>query len=127
MTAKELDKLLSRFLKILQKKMGKSTNRVHSRQFKEASSATFLRSYLSIFDLDDSVKVPSASNIQNAVTSVSSSYPSASNAVEAIFAGANISSVLDCTFQIMTGPVNIVNKAALKRPRRHIIESGDED
>ena len=37
------------FLKILQKKMEKSTNRVHSRRFKEASSATFLRgSYLSI-------------------------------------------------------------------------------
>ena len=32
------------FLKILQKKIAKSTNRVHSRHFKEASSATFLRS-----------------------------------------------------------------------------------
>ena len=46
-------------------------------------------------NLDDSVKVPSASNIQNAVTSVSSSYPSTSNALEAIFAGTNISSVSD--------------------------------
>ena len=36
------------FLKILQKKIAKSTNRVHSRHSKEASSATFLRSYLSI-------------------------------------------------------------------------------
>ena len=78
-------------------------------------------------NLDDFVKVPSASNIQNAVTSVSSSYPSTSNTLEAIFAGTNISSVSDCTFQIMTGPVNIVNEAALKRPRRHIIESGHED
>ena len=78
-------------------------------------------------NLDDSVKVRSASNIQNAVTSVSSSYPSTSNALEAIFAGANISSVSDCTFQIMTGPVNIVSQPALKRPRRPIIESDDED
>ena len=78
-------------------------------------------------NLDDSLKVPSASNVQNAVTSVSSSHPSTSNALETIFAGANISSVSDCTFQIMTGPVNIVNEAALKRPRRHIIESDDED
>ena len=78
-------------------------------------------------NLDDSVNVPSASNIQNAATSVSSSYLSTSNAREAIFAGANISSVSDCTFQIMTGPVNIINEAAFKRPRRHIIESNDED
>ena len=78
-------------------------------------------------NLDDSVKVPSASNIQNAVTSVSSSYQSTSNTLEAIFAGANISSVMDCTFQIMTGPVNIINEPALKRRRRHIIESDDKD
>ena len=75
----------------------------------------------------DSIKVPFALNIHNAVTSVSSSYPSTSNALEAIFAGTKISSVSDCTFQIMTVPVNIVNEAALKRPRRHIIESDDED
>ena len=78
--------------------------------------------------MDDSAKVPSALNIQNAVTSVSSSYPSTSNALEAIFAGANISYLSDCTFQIMTGrPVNIVNEAVLIRPRRHIIDSDDED
>ena len=78
-------------------------------------------------NLDDSVKVPCASNIQNTETSVSSLYPSTLNTLEAIFAGANISSVSDCTFQIMTGPVNIINEAALKGPRRHIIESNDED
>ena len=78
-------------------------------------------------NLDDSVKGPSVSNTQNAVTSVSSSYRSTSNALEAIFAGANISSVSDCTFQIMTGPVNIVSEPVLKRPRRYIIESDDED
>ena len=78
-------------------------------------------------NLDDSVKGLSVSNSQNAVTSVSSSYQSTSNALEAIFAGADISSVSDCTFQIMTGPVNIVNEPVLKRPRRHIIESKDED
>ena len=66
-----------------------------------------------IFDLYDSVRAPSALNIQNAVISVSSSYPSTSYTLEAIFAGSNISSVSDCTFQIMTGPVNIVNEAAL--------------
>ena len=95
--------------------MAKITNRVHSRR------------HFNIFDLYDSVRVPSALNIQNAVTSVSSSYPSTSNALETIVAGANISSVSDCTFQIMTGPVNNVNEAALKRPRRHITESDDED
>ena len=78
-------------------------------------------------NLDDSVKVPSASNIKNAVTSVSSLYLQTSNALEAIFDGANISYVSDCTFQIMTGPVNIVNEAVLKRLRRHIIERNDED
>ena len=78
-------------------------------------------------NLDDSVKGPSMSNTQIAVTTVSSSYQSTSNEREAIFAGANISSVSECTFQIMTGPVNIVNEPVLKRPRRHIIESDDED
>ena len=112
MTAKELDKLLSRFFKDIAKENGE--------EYEPSSLTSFQRSFqryfsekklpLNIFDLDDSVKVPSASDIQNAVTSVSSSYPSTSNALEAIFAGANISSVSDYTLQIMTGPVNIVKK-----------------
>ena len=44
MTAKELDKLLSRFLlKMSEKKMVKSTSQARSLHFKEASNATFLR------------------------------------------------------------------------------------
>ena len=90
MTAKELDKLLSRFFKDITKENGEeyepssltSIQRSFQRYFSEKKLP------FNIFDLDDSVKVPSASNIQNAVTSVSSSYPSASNALEAIFAGA---------------------------------------
>ena len=101
----------------------------HQRQMSDALSrrnqlATSSYTHISF---DDSVKVRSASNIQNVVTSVSSSYPSTSKALGAIFAGANISSVSDCTFQIMTGPVKIVNETASKRPRRPIIENDDED
>ena len=58
----------------------------------------------------------SVSNIQNAMTSVS--YLSSSNALEARFAGVNISSISGCTFQFMTGPVKIVNNPALKRRQR---------
>ena len=68
-------------------------------------------------NLDDSVKVPSAANIQNTVTSVSSLYPSTSNALEAIFAGANISSVLDCNFQTDQEGRHIIKK---RRRRSHI-------
>ena len=66
MTAKELDKLLSRFLKTLRKKMAKSTSQVHSRHFKEASSATFLRrSYLSISLKMTSFPAAVRSSLQN--------------------------------------------------------------
>ena len=41
----------------------------------------------------------------------------------AVFAGANISSISGCQFQIFNGPVNFV----LKRRRFHIIESDEED
>ena len=107
----------------------KSASLSHQRQMSDALSRRNqpATSSCTHINLDDSVKGPSVSNTQNAVTSVSSSYQSTSNALEAIFAGANISSVSDCTFQIMTGPVNIVNEPVLKRPRRHIIESDDED
>ena len=116
MTAKEVEKALSRFFK------DKLVTKENGKEYKPSSLTSFRRSFqwyfsekklpFNIFDLDDSVKDLSASNIQNAVTLVNSSYLSTSNALEAIFAGANISSVLDCTFQIMTGPVNIVNEAA---------------
>ena len=43
MTAKELDKLLSRFFKEVRKENGEDTNQVRSLHFKEASNATFLR------------------------------------------------------------------------------------
>ena len=107
----------------------KSASLSHRRQMSDALSRRNqpATSSCTHINLDDSVKGPSVSNTQNAVTSVSSSHQSTSNALEAIFAGANISSVSDCTFQIMTGPVNIVNEPVLKRPRRHIIESDDED
>ena len=51
---------------MLQKKMAKSTNRVHSRHFKEASSATFLRrSYLSISLKMTSFPAAVRSSLQN--------------------------------------------------------------
>ena len=114
MTAKELDKLLSRFFKDITKENGEEYEPSSLTSFRRSFQCYFSEKKLpfNIFDLDDSVKDLSASNIQNAVTLVNSSYLSTSNALEAIFAGANISSVLDCTFQIMTGPVNIVNEAA---------------
>ncbi|XP_078361481.1 uncharacterized protein KIAA1958-like [Oculina patagonica] len=65
------------------------------------------------------------SSIQDSATSVSCS--SSSNALEGVFAGANISSISGCTFQVMTGPVQFVNQPAAKRPRRIMIESDDED
>ena len=199
MTAKALDKLLSRFFKDIAKENGEEYEPSSLTSFQRSFQCYFSEKKLpfNISDLDDSVKVPSASSpgqtiatcqrnisqhcwtqhvacvwppccdmlgvvgsnltsfklepttpnmsqhiatrwpnarnmlrptmlryvvlaccdrlaealdIQNAVTSVSSSYPSTSNALEAIFAGANISSVSDCTLQIMTGPVNIVKK-----------------
>ncbi|KAL9988017.1 hypothetical protein ACROYT_G002414 [Oculina patagonica] len=45
------------------------------------------------------------SSIQDSATSVSCS--SSSNALEAVFAGANISSISGCTFQVMTGPGSV--------------------
>ena len=117
-TAKELYKLFSRFFKDITKENGEEyepssltsfqifkpptpdVGAISRRNQPATSSCTDI-------NLDDSVKVHSASNTQNAVTSASSSYPSTSNALEAIIAGANISSVSDCTFQIMTGLVNI--------------------
>ena len=56
-------------------------------------------------NFDDSVKVPSVSSI---------GYSSSSNALEAVFAVANISSMSGCTFQFMTGPVSIVKKTSSK-------------
>lgn len=56
----------------------------------------------------------SVSNIQNVVTSIS--YLSSSNALEALFAGVNISSISGCTFQFMTKPVKLVLKPVLFKP-----------
>ena len=107
----------------------KSASLNHQRQMLDALSRRNqpTTSRCTHINLGDSVKVPSASNIRNAVTSVSSSYQSTSNTLETIFAAASISFVLDCTFQNMTELVNIINEPALKRPRRHIIESDDKD
>ena len=93
-----------------------------SRQKEPANAST---SQINSGSNDNSARFPSVSSIQNSTTSVSCS--SSSNALEAVFAGANISSITGCTFQIMTGPVQFVNEPVAKRPRRIIIESDDED
>ena len=93
-----------------------------SRQKEPANAST---SQINSGSNDNSARFPSVTSIQNSATSVSCS--SSSNALEAVFAGANISSITGCTFQIMTGPVQFVNEPAAKRPRRIIIESDDED
>ena len=65
MTAKELDKLLSRFFKDITKENGE--------EYEPSSPTSFQRSFqryfseklpFNILDLDDSFKVPSPSNIQ---------------------------------------------------------------
>ena len=98
----------------------KSASLGHQRQMSDALSGRKESATASSSDInsDESVKVPSVSSI---------GYSSSSNALEAVFAGANISSMSGCTFQFMTGPVSIVNKPAPKRPRRLIIGSDDED
>ena len=64
----------------------KSASLSHQRQISDAHSRRNQPATSSCIhiNLDDTVNVPSASNIQNAVTSVSS-YPSTSNALETIF------------------------------------------
>ena len=98
----------------------KSASLGHQRQMSDALSGRKESATASSSDVNsaDSVKVPSVTSI---------GYSSSSNALEAVFAGANISSMSGCTFQFMTGPVSIVNKPTLKRPRRLIIESDYED
>jgi len=43
----------------------------------------------------------------------------------AVFAGANISSISGCQFQIFNGPVKIIQ--GTEKRRRAVIESDDED
>ena len=49
-----------------------------------------------------------------------------SSNTQAVFAGASIGSISNCTIQIMPGPVNIIHKQVVKR-RRIAIESDEED
>ena len=108
----------------------KSASLSHQRQMSDTLSrrkepANASTSQINSGSNDNSARFPSVSFIQNSATSVSCS--SSSNALEAVFADSNISSMTGCTFQIMTGPVQFVNEPAAKRPRRIIIKSDDED
>ena len=106
----------------------KSASVSHQRQMSDTLSGRKEPEGSSYSHADSRDSVSSVPNIQNNVTSVScSAISSSSNALEAVFPGANISSIWGCTFQIMTGPVKIVNESAPKRPRRLIVESDDED
>jgi len=69
----------------------------------------------------------SSSTYSLALTQVSlDQHPGKSDAnSRAVFAGANISSISGCQFQIFNGPIKVIQES--HKRRRFVIESDDED